>query len=102
MIWMGSNEAFWQPGMNDDIRQIRSRMRAQGGDVPLSPAEVDRWCEQAAAVPDIRLTKVMRIRRAIVTRAYDEDAGLEQSLDVIRDELGVLCDLDDPTSEQAV
>ena len=61
----------------------------------LGANEFDRLRELMADVPDLRLAKVMKVRRAIATRSYNEDASLTRSLPIIENEIGVLCRSDD-------
>ena len=62
-----------------------------GAPTPLPDEEMVRWKEHLADVPDLRLAKVMRLRRAIASDSYDEESALERMLGSIQSELGVLC-----------
>lgn len=54
----------------------------------LNQAELEHFKSLVDAAPDIRMDKVMRIRRAIETNTYDETAMLERALARLEDELG--------------
>jgi hypothetical protein len=54
----------------------------------LNQAELEHFKALVDAAPDIRMEKVMRIRRAIETNTYDETAMLERALARLEDELG--------------
>jgi len=53
----------------------------------MEPTELARWKRRLADVPDIRLSKVNRIRRAIRLNAYDETALLERVLPALEFDL---------------
>lgn len=55
------------------------------------PSELDYWRDRVASVPDLRMAKVMRVRRALATHSYDEEAILEKALATIQHEVGLLC-----------
>ena len=57
--------------------------------------ELERWCERMADVPDLRFAKVMRVRRAIATQAYDESQILDDILGTLENDIGILCRRDD-------
>ena len=57
----------------------------------LGDQDLDAWRERVANIPDLRLAKVMRIRRAIITHCYEEEAILEKAIGNLHNDIGVLC-----------
>lgn len=57
----------------------------------LTEGELDHWCARLVEVPDLRFAKVMRVRRAIATHAYDEAHILDRILGTLEDDVGILC-----------
>jgi hypothetical protein len=57
----------------------------------LGDQDLDTWRERVANIPDLRLAKVMRIRRAIITHCYEEEAVLEKAIGNLHNDIGVLC-----------
>lgn len=57
----------------------------------LDEGELELWRERLAAVPDLRIAKIMRARRAIATDSYDEQAILDRTIDLIQDDVGIMC-----------
>lgn len=60
--------------------------RAAMGDARLS-----RWVDRVQRLPDLRWDKVMRVRRALESNAYDPDALLDAALLPLGQDLGVTC-----------
>ena len=62
---------------------------------PEKPRDLKRnlkyWQERITDIPDLRLAKVLRVRRAIITNYYDEEAILNKVIRRIQNEVGVLC-----------
>jgi hypothetical protein len=71
------------------FEDARDRMKSRAA--ALGEGELATWRDQVAAAPDLRLAKVMRVRRAIVANQYDEEAMLDRSLGQIHAEIGMLC-----------
>lgn len=63
----------------------------------LSQAELEHFKTMLDAVPDIRMDKVLRIRRQIESNTYDESAMLDRALARLEDEL---CDLAFPEENE--
>ena len=57
----------------------------------LGDQDLDAWRERVANIPDLRLAKVMRIRRAIITHCYEEEAVLDKAIGNLHNDIGVLC-----------
>jgi len=55
-------------------------------------AEMPVWLEKAKALPDLRLEKVLKIRRAIRAGRYDDVARMYDLLAAPPDELAILMD----------
>jgi len=53
--------------------------------------DLARWKEHLDELPDLRLAKVMRLRRALASGSYDEEQALNRMLGRIENDLGVLC-----------
>jgi hypothetical protein len=75
--------------------QDRGQPESGAADLPhLSDRELAQWKTRLADIPDLRLAKIMRLRRAIAANSYDEEMALERMLENIQNELGVLCRVD--------
>ena len=57
----------------------------------LGDQDLSAWRERVADIPDLRLAKVMRIRRAIITHCYEEEAVLEKAIGNLHNDIGILC-----------
>ncbi len=75
--------------MGPSFDEARDRLTLRGAG--LGDRELAGWCNRVADVPDLRLAKVMRVRRAIGSNQYDEAAMLERTLGELEAELGALC-----------
>ena len=57
----------------------------------LDAGELEHWRDLAADTPDLRMAKIMRIRRAIISQEYDEEPRIERMLGMIQRDLTILC-----------
>lgn len=75
------------------MEQKRST-RVQPATTPLlTPDELAHWHARACAAPDVRLARVLRIRRAIIAQDYEDDARIDYVVDAISDDLTDSCDV---------
>ena len=72
--------------MNEQGGQTNAlQARTSASDTPMA-----EWLERVADVPDLRMAKVMRLRRAINSQSYDEGAIIDKVLSLVENEVGVL------------
>ena len=60
-------------------------------DVRLMNDNQDRWRRLIDAMPEIRTEKVRKVRDALRQCVYDDEAVLDETVDRIGEEMGVLC-----------
>ncbi|HRX84885.1 MAG TPA: hypothetical protein P5572_07700 [Phycisphaerae bacterium] len=57
---------------------------------PLSAGELAHWRERVAAIPDVRMHRVLRVRRAIHDRGY-EATRIDRVVEALGADLDLLC-----------
>jgi len=62
---------------------------------PFSPEELEHWRRRIAALPEVRIARIIRARRAIIDREYEGDRPIDAVVDALSADLADLPDTDD-------